>query len=176
MAGAAVVTIGVLFVCTGGICRSPMAVGVLRALVERAGLERTFEIEAAGTYDGHAGHPPALLATEAASRRGYDIAGLRARPLVAGDIAHFDNVLAMDRSNLAAIRGLAPRGFADRPQMLLKFAEPASSGDIAAPYGGTREDYERALDLIEAGCTGLLLALRASLDTAASGTPRFMSI
>lgn len=73
--------IGVLFVSTGGICRSPMAAGVFCTFAERAGLGQAFEVGAAGIYDGHAGKAPTLLATEAASRRGYDIADLRARPL-----------------------------------------------------------------------------------------------
>lgn len=151
-----------------------MAAGVFHTLAERAGLGGSFEIDAAGTYDGHAGNAPTLLATEAASRRGYDIAGRRARLLLAEDITRFDNVLAMDRSNLVAIRWLAPRGLTERPQMLLKCAVPASSGDIADPYGGTRDDYERALNLIEAGCTGLLQALRAPFAAAGSGKPQLV--
>lgn len=152
-----------------------MAVGVFSAFAERAGLGQAFEVEAAGIYDGHTGKAPSVLATEAASRRGYNIAELRARPLVAEDITHFDNVLAMDRSNLAAIRWLAPRGLAERAQMLLKFAVPASLGDVADPYGGKREDYERALHLIETGCAGLLQALQAPIEATKPSTPRLIS-
>jgi len=166
----------VLFVCTGGICRSPTAAVVFAALAERAGLSQAFELDAASIYDGHAGQPPTLLAREVASQRGYDIAGRRARPLVAEDIARFDNVIAMDRSNLAAIRWLAPRGLAERPQLLLKFAASGSSGDVPDPYGGTRRDYEHALNLIEAGCTGLLRTLQMPLGAAGARAPRLASI
>jgi protein-tyrosine phosphatase len=62
------------------------------------------------------------------------------------------------------MRELAPSGFADRPQMFLKFAPALDVRDIVDPYGGTVEDYERALDLIEAGCVGLLTHLRAVLE------------
>src|SRR5207342_3587719 len=54
--------IGVLFVCTGNICRSPMAAGVFRTLVRRAGLADAFIIDSAGTYDGYAGQPASMLA------------------------------------------------------------------------------------------------------------------
>ena len=74
-------TIGVLFVCTGNICRSPTAEGVFRGIARDAGLEAAFSIDSAGTYGGHAGEPPSRLAIEAAARRGYDISGLRARPV-----------------------------------------------------------------------------------------------
>jgi protein-tyrosine phosphatase len=145
-------TIGVLFVCTGNICRSPMAEGVFRSMARHAGLDSAFIIDSAGTYGGHAGEPPSLPAIKAAARRGYDISGLRARPVVAADIARFDHVLAMDRGHLAVLRGIAPRGLTERPQMF-------TTVDVADPYGGTEQDYERALNLIEAGCKALLKAL-----------------
>ncbi|HEY2613758.1 MAG TPA: low molecular weight protein-tyrosine-phosphatase [Reyranella sp.] len=145
-------TIGVLFVCTGNICRSPMAEGVFRSMARQAGLESAFTVDSAGTYGGHAGEPPSRLAIEAAARRGYDISGLHARPVVAADIARFGHVLAMDRGHLAELRRFAPRGLTERPRMF-------ASADVADPYGGTQRDYERALDLIEAGCKSLLEAL-----------------
>jgi protein-tyrosine phosphatase len=145
-------TIGVLFVCTGNICRSPTAEGVFRSMARDAGLEAAFTIDSAGTYGGHAGEPPSRLAIEAAARRGYDISGLRARPLVAADIGRFDHVLAMDRGHMAQLRRLAPRELVGRLRM---FADT----DVADPFGGTARDYERALDEIEAGCRALLATL-----------------
>lgn len=59
-------TIGILFVCTGNICRSPMAVGVFRAMARRAGLTEAFRIDSAGTSIGHAGQSASSLAVEAA--------------------------------------------------------------------------------------------------------------
>jgi protein-tyrosine phosphatase len=145
-------TIGVLFVCTGNICRSPMAEGVFRSMARQAGLESAFTVDSAGTYGGHAGEPPSRLAIEAAARRGYDISSLRARPVVAADIARFDHVLAMDRGHMAALRRLAPRELIGRLRMF-------ANTDVADPYGGNERDYERALDAIEAGCRALLATL-----------------
>src|SRR4029077_9879863 len=105
-----------------------------------------------GPRPAPAGAPPSRLALKAAARRGYDISGLRTRPVVGADIARFDHVLAMDRGHLADLRRLAPRGFAERPRMFAAL-------DVADPYGGTERDYERALDAIEAGCRDLLGAL-----------------
>jgi protein-tyrosine phosphatase len=145
-------TIGVLFVCTGNICRSPMAEGVFRSMARQAGLESAFTVDSAGTYGGHAGEPPSQLAIEAAARRGYDISGLRACPVMAADIARFDHVLAMDRGHMAALRLLAPRELIGRLRMF-------ANTDVADPYGGNERDYERALDVIEAGCRALLATL-----------------
>ncbi|HKI63516.1 MAG TPA: low molecular weight phosphotyrosine protein phosphatase, partial [Burkholderiales bacterium] len=60
----------VLFVCTGNICRSPTADGVMRSLVREAGLERTVRVDSAGTHDYHVGEQPEARAQEHARRRG----------------------------------------------------------------------------------------------------------
>ncbi len=93
-----------------------------------------------------------MLAIKAAERRGYDISGLRARPVAAADIARFDHVLAMDRGHMTMLRRLAPRELIGRLQMF-------AGTDVADPYGGGARDYERALDVIEAGCGDLLATL-----------------
>jgi len=155
-------TIGVLFVCTGNICRSPIAEGVFRSMARQAGLESAFTVDSAGTYGGHAGEPPSRLAIEAAARRGYDISGLRARPVMAADIARFDHVLAMDRGHMAALKRLAPHELIER---LETFADT----DVADPYGGGARDYERALDAIEAGCRNLLARLTPAAEAKAKG-------
>ena len=62
-------TIGVLFVCTANICRSPMAEGVFRTLARRAGLEQAFTIASAGTTSGHAGEAPTPATTSRGSVR-----------------------------------------------------------------------------------------------------------
>ena len=161
-------TINILFVSTGGICRSPMAVGVLRGIVSRANLTRAFEIEAAAILDSHLGRPPSLLAVETAARRGYDIGRLRSRQLTPEDVERFEYTLAMDRTHLVALRDIAPSGLTDRPQMFLKHAPALGVRDVVDPYGGATDDYERTLDLIEAGCAGLLRHLEPAL-TRASG-------
>jgi len=160
-------TLGVLFVCTGNICRSPTAEGVFRTMAERAGLGDAFHIDSAGTFEGHAGRPASLLAVEAAQRRGYDISGHRARLLVNEDIAKFEFPLAMDRTHLGAMRWMAPRGLMDRPQMFMKWAPQTRVIEVPDPFGGPARGYEQALDLIEAGCAGLLEHL-TPLVTAAS--------
>lgn len=161
--------IGVLFVCTGNICRSPMAAGVFRTLVRRAGLTDTFTIDSAGTYDGHAGAPASLLAIEAARRRGYDIDDHRARLLVNEDLERFDLPLAMDRTHLAAMRWMASRDRQDRPTLLMKFAPDLGIDEVADPYGGPARGYEEALNLIEAACKGLLEGFQSEFKAARSG-------
>lgn len=152
-------SVRVLFVSTGGICRAPMAAGVFRTFASRGRVEDRFDIAAAGTFDGHAGEPPSLLAFEVAGRRGYDVPAAPVRTLRQEDLSRYDHLIAMDRSNLAALRWMAPSGRTDLPKLLMRHLPEAPAIDIVDPYGGTVDDYERALDLIEKGCAGLMMTI-----------------
>ena len=152
-------SVGVLFVSTGGICRAPMAAGVFRTFASRGQIEDRFDVAAVGTFDGHEGEPPSLLAVEAARRRGDTVPAAPVRPLRPADLSRYDHLIAMDRSTLAALRWMAPSGRTDLPQLLMRHVPQAPAIDIVDPYGGTPEDYERALDLIEKGCTGLMVSI-----------------
>ena len=152
-------TISVLFVSTGGICRAPMAAGVFRTFARRGRIEHMFDIDTAGTFDGHVGEAPSLLAREVTERRGYSFGEAKVRSLQPDDLAHYDHSIAMDRTNLAAMRWMAPAGCTDRPQLLMRHAHQVGATDIADPYGGSVVDYERALDLIEKGCAGLMMTI-----------------
>lgn len=165
-------SIGVLFVSTGGICRAPMAAGVFRTFMSRGRMQDMFDVAAVGTFDGHAGEPPSLLAFEVAQRRGYDVVAAPVRPLRQADLSRYDHLIAMDRSNLAAMRWMAPSGRADVPRLLMRHVPQAGAFDILDPYGGTTEDYERALDLIEKGCAGLLMTIVSNGIPSISGTLR----
>src|SRR5262245_24007892 len=91
--------VGVLFVCTGNICRSPTAEAVFRKLVADAGMLETIAADSAGTHGYHIGEPPDPRARDAAAVRGYDLSGLRARKFERADFERFDLIVAMDRGH-----------------------------------------------------------------------------
>ena len=101
----------VLMVCMGNICRSPTAEEVLRVKLERAGLGSTIEVDSAGTHaHWHEGDPPDERSQMHARRRGYDLAGLRARRVADADFERFDLILAMDWDNLALLESQMSAG------------------------------------------------------------------
>ena len=144
----------VLFVCTGNICRSPTAEGVLRHLAKKAGVE--VHVESAGTGDWHVGHPPDERAQHHARVRGYDLSAQRARQVRAQDFEEFDMILAMDRGHLRALQKMAP------PRHHAKIRLFAAGADVPDPYYGGASGFEHVLDLVEERCRALLEELKAT--------------
>jgi protein-tyrosine phosphatase len=149
-----------LFVCLGNICRSPSAEAVMRGIAAREAPELGIEVDSAGTAGYHLGEPPDERSQEAARRRGYDMALLRARIVEPEDFERFDLILAMDQSNLAALRRRAPPAARERVRLFLEFAPDQGTTDVPDPYYGGAAGFEQVLDLVEAAARGLITHLR----------------
>jgi protein-tyrosine phosphatase len=155
-------TIGVLFVCLGNICRSPLAEGVFRAIVEGEGLGDRFEIDSAGTSDYHTGDPPDPRTVEEARRRGLRLEHA-ARQVRADDLERFHYVIAMDASNLGKVERLArsQRGRAEL-HLLRAFDEDARDDlEVPDPYFGGADGFAEVHDMVERACHGLLDHIRS---------------
>jgi protein-tyrosine phosphatase len=150
----------VLFVCLGNICRSPTAEAAFRAIAAREAPELGIEADSAGTAAYHIGHPPDARSQEAARRRGYDLAPLRARKVQLADFDDFDLVLAMDRENLDDLRAIAPPRSHERIRLFLEFAPDAEEREVPDPYYGGPKGFEQVLDFVEAASHGLVRHLR----------------
>ena len=155
--------LSVLFVCLGNICRSPTAEGVFRKLVEEAGLETHIRIDSAGTAGYHEGAPPDGRAAAAASARGINLGGLRARRVIPRDFEEFDLILAMDEENILDLRQVAPDGARARIMLLLDYAPGGQGRAVPDPYYGGKNGFERVLDLVTEGCSGLLEDVRRGI-------------
>jgi protein-tyrosine phosphatase len=152
--------ISVLFVCLGNICRSPTAEGVFRKLIEDAGLDARVHVDSAGTAGYHEGAPPDARAMAAASARGFDLGGIRARRVVPEDFESFDLILAMDEDNLLDLQRAAPEGARARLALLLDYSASGTRRAVPDPYYGGRNGFEQVLDLVTEACAGLVEELR----------------
>jgi low molecular weight protein-tyrosine phosphatase len=155
----------ILFVCLGNICRSPTAEAAMRAAVERAGLREEIELDSAGTGGWHVGEPADPRARAAAQARGIALDGV-ARQVEAQDFERFDLIVAMDRSNVAALERIAPNRSAREKIRMLREFDPDSARlrdlDVPDPYYEGARGFEVVLDQVQAACAGLLSHVRAS--------------
>jgi protein-tyrosine phosphatase len=161
----------VLFVCTGNICRSPMAEAVMRALGVGRAAATAPGIASAGLRGVHAGARADERAISIAAARGYDLREHVARALCALDFSRFDLIVGMGPWHQTQILAQRPPGSAASVCSLPDFVDAPHPVEVPDPYSGTLADFERALDLIEAGCRGLERAL-SPLAFARRAAPR----
>jgi protein-tyrosine phosphatase len=156
----------VLFVCLGNICRSPLAEGVFRQVVEESDLGAEFEIDSAGTSAWHIGSSPDPRTVEVARRRGLMLEHA-ARQVTRADLDHYDFVVVMDQSNLTRVRALVEQAGGHRAEIVLLRhfdAEAAGELEVPDPYFGGPDGFEDVHDMVERACRGLLEHIRSRTD------------
>ena len=135
----------ILFVCTGNICRSPMAMGFLREKLRQKGLEGGYEVRSAGVW-ALENQPPSAYAREIMLQRGIDISDHRSHDLTAEDVEKADLILTMERGQAEAIRVEFPQ-HAHQVHLLSEVA--GRQYDIRDPAGGPLYEYRQCADEIE---------------------------
>jgi protein-tyrosine phosphatase len=160
----------IVFVCTGNICRSPMAEVITRSLAESTALADgtmladQLEVRSAGTGPWHEGEPMHPLAQTALARARYGDHRHIAHQIMASELSSIDLMVALDRRHQQTLRGLG----ADPARLALLRAFDASSGaaaDVPDPYYGDDAVFDECRDLIAGGCAGLVDSLATHWGT-----------
>ncbi len=149
----------VLFVCTQNICRSPLAEGLLRHHLRKAGLARKVKVHSAGTKATMPGARPDQRALNLAQQAGVSLSGIRATRVTEKLLAASDYCIAMDRSNERDLLQVCPVVHRQKISLLLSHIQGGQSADVPDPYYGSLEDFREVYDLIERGVLGLLQQL-----------------
>jgi protein-tyrosine-phosphatase len=135
----------VLFVCTGNVCRSPMAAGLFYDLLARQSDNCSVRIRSAGIW-ALEGQPASAYARQVMSERNLDISAHRGRNVSAGEVDEADLILVMTRRHADIIT----RDYADSEGKLFLLSQMAgSSYDILDPYGGSLADYRATASELE---------------------------
>ena len=135
----------ILFVCTANICRSPIAMGLLRQMLEEKHIDGDWRVESAGTW-GLEGDPAAEGSQAVMNNIGIDISEHRARRVEYELLQTYDLILTMENGHKEALCMEFP-DFSDRIYMLSEMADQKQ--DIGDPYGGAYSGYEQAAEDIQ---------------------------
>ncbi len=156
--------LGVLFVCTANICRSPTAEAMFRSKATRAGIQHRLIIDSAGTHEYRIGAPPDAHAQIAASKRGYDLSALRARQVLPGDLDLFDHIIAMDMQNMTVLHHLGKGDQWLKPKLMMSYSRLYKDKEVPDPFGGGDDGFELVLDMLESATDGLLAVVQQDLQ------------
>ncbi len=154
----------IMFVCTGNICRSPLAHAAFERLLRENGLAERFEVESAGTDEWEVGKPADSRMRKVAARHGVEIDHI-ARQLTRADIADYDLLLAMDKTNYRNARNLAGDGaLAGKVRLFREFdPEGGASAEVPDPYYEGTEGFEEVYRIVERTSRELLASLTREL-------------
>jgi protein-tyrosine-phosphatase len=131
----------ILIICTANICRSPVAAALLRDRLRQRGLTN-WTVGSAGTW-AMVARGASRYSIEVAKRGGLDISEHRANMVEENHMKHADLILTMEVGHAEALRAEFPRQ-AHKVHMLAEMV--GRTYNIADPYGGPLEEYERMYD------------------------------
>lgn len=149
--------IKILFVCHGNICRSTMAEFVMKDMVRKAGVDRYFHIESAGTTDEEIGNPVYPNTRRKLAEHGIACEGKTARRMTRADYAKFDMIIGMDRENLHDMRRICGGDPQGKISLLLDHTDHPR--DVADPW--YTRNFDETWDDVNEGCAHLLENWRA---------------
>jgi protein-tyrosine phosphatase len=153
--------IRVTMVCTGNICRSPMAESILRETLRGTDLESRVVVDSAGTHNYHVGEDADGRARQILAEGGYTISH-RARRFDPQWLRDRDLILAMDSGHVRELRSLAARHSTPQaPIVAFRDFDPEGPGDVPDPYYETLDAYRLVRAMVERSMPALMAHLRA---------------
>lgn len=145
----------ILMVCLGNICRSPLAEGILKDKINKAGLN--WKIDSAGTNGYHVGEQPHRLSQKVAKINSIDISGQRCRNFSAQDFDDFDMIYAMAGDIIADMKAIAKGKYdASKVKLLLNESYPGKDLDVPDPWFGGEDGYHKVYELIDEACDAII--------------------
>jgi protein-tyrosine phosphatase len=142
-------SIKILMVCLGNICRSPLAEGILASKLP----EKKFTVDSAGTGSWHIGHSPDERSIATAKKNGLNISNQKGRQFATTDFDTFDYIYVMDKSNFKDVIQLA-KSFEheSKVQLILNELFPNENVDVPDPYYGSPDGFNSVYTMLDEAC------------------------
>ena len=142
-----------LFVCTGNICRSPMAEGLVNSICIKNNYKNIY-CDSAGLFNYHIGNPPDNRAIEISKKYNVEIRNLRARKINMKDFDKFDLIIGMDKGHIVNLKKINNKR--NNIKLYLDFTKNFKNEDVLDPYYGSIMDFEKTFQLIKIGAKAIV--------------------
>ena len=158
----------ILFVCSGNICRSPMAEALFVHMARERGVLDRFEVDSVGLHGYHEGEAADPRTRRTGATHGIDVTSI-AREIRPPDIAGADLIVAMDRGHQRELASISAAEHRHKIRLMRSYDGPGASPDVDDPYYGGMEGFERMYEVLANCCRNLLDVLLEQDATSARG-------
>jgi protein-tyrosine phosphatase len=142
-------SVKILMVCLGNICRSPLAEGILNSKLPN----KIFSVDSAGTGNWHVGHKPDQRSIAVAKKNKLDITNQKGRQFSLNDFDTFDYIYVMDNSNYLDVIKLAKtEEHKQKVQLILNELFPGENVDVPDPYYGLENGFDTVFEMLDKTC------------------------
>ncbi|WP_196851976.1 low molecular weight protein-tyrosine-phosphatase [Flavobacterium sp. CAN_S2] len=142
-------SVKILMVCLGNICRSPLAEGILASKLPK----EKFTVDSAGTGSWHIGHSPDERSIAVAKKNKISISNQKGRQFSTTDFDSFDYIYVMDNSNYEDVVKLAEnQQQKEKVELILNELFPNEKVDVPDPYFGLPNGFEIVYNMLDEVC------------------------
>lgn len=136
-------------VCLGNICRSPLAEGILKSMIN----PDFIYVDSAGTSAFHKGELPDPRSIKVAQQNGIDITDQRSRQFIAADFDIFDTIYVMDKSNYTNVLALAKNdGDRHKVKLILNESNTVTDENVPDPYYDSDNGFNLVYNMLNDAC------------------------
>lgn len=145
-------SVKILMVCLGNICRSPLAEGILASKLPK----NDFLVDSAGTGHWHVGNPPDKRSILTAEKNGIDITNQRGKLFKPSFFEEYDYIYVMDTNNYADVIKMAKNEDEKKKvQLILDELFPGENVDVPDPYNGIQSNFDQVFEMLEEACESI---------------------
>jgi protein-tyrosine phosphatase len=154
----------ILMVCLGNICRSPLAEGILKGKVAKAGLD--WEVDSAGTLGQNEGCAPHKFSQKVALEYGVDICQHKCRYFTKDDIKNYDKIYVMDDENFLDVKRISGKNWdSGKVDLIMNELYPAEDRIVPDPWHGREEGFHKVYDMLDKACDAIIKKYAPTMHT-----------